>query len=429
MASQKDERILSRSFAQMASIYQRRGMLDSSDILAQRSVELSHKVGRAETRAISLRVLAENAALRGDFVHAYQIHISYAAVRDSVLQSNGVRELSSLQARYEVEKKSREIETLGNESRFQQTTRNIFIAGFVVVLLFAVLIGMRYREKFRTEAIIREQNENLQAQAVEISSINDLLSDANTTLQANNHDLQNKNDELAALNNEKNELLGIVSHDLKNPIGAIHGLAELIEGGFAEGEQVQEISGQIVRTSERMLELVKNLLDVNHLEQGGMKFDTVHFDIAPMVESTVWQYRAAAEAKHITLHYSSEPAYTIACADEQATMQVLDNIISNAIKYSLHGKNVYVRLKASNDAVRVEVQDEGPGISAEDMTKLFGKFARLSARPTGGEHSTGLGLSIVKKMVEAMNGRVWCESKFGDGLPTGATFIVELPTR
>ena len=75
------------------------------------------------------------------------------------------------------------------------------------------------------------------------------------------------------------------------------------------------------------------------------------------------------------------------------------------------------------DAVRIEIQDEGEGISAEDMKRLFGKFARLSARPTGGEHSTGLGLSIVKKMVEAMNGKVWCESEVGKG----ATFIVELP--
>ena len=104
-------------------------------------------------------------------------------------------------------------------------------------------------------------------------------------------------------------------------------------------------------------------------------------------------------------------------------MQVLDNIISNAVKYSPHGKNVFVRIKSDNDAVRVEVQDEGEGISPDDMKKLFGKFARLSARPTGGEHSTGLGLSIVKKMVEAMNGRVWCESELGKG----ATFIVELP--
>ena len=105
-------------------------------------------------------------------------------------------------------------------------------------------------------------------------------------------------------------------------------------------------------------------------------------------------------------------------------MQVLENLVSNAVKYSPPGKNIFVRLKRHAEAVRVEVQDEGPGLSAEDQKKLFGKFARLSAKPTGGEHSTGLGLSIVKKMVEAMNGRVWCESELG----RGATFIVEFPT-
>ena len=105
-------------------------------------------------------------------------------------------------------------------------------------------------------------------------------------------------------------------------------------------------------------------------------------------------------------------------------MQVLENLVSNAVKYSPPGKNIFVRLQHSAEAVRCEVQDEGPGLSPEDQKKLFGKFARLSAKPTGGEHSTGLGLSIVKKMVEAMNGKVWCESELGKG----ATFIVEFPT-
>jgi signal transduction histidine kinase len=424
LVSQIDERTLPKTLVQMAIIYQRRKMIDSSNYYARQSAAVAFKVGRAETRATALRVLSENAASMGNFQQAYQIHIEFAAVRDSVLQLNGVKELSSLQARYEVEKKQREIETLGNESRLQQTTRNIFIAGFMIVLIFAVLIGVRYREKFRTEAIIREQNENLQVQAAEISSINELLSSTNTTLQESNEQLQSKNDELAALNAEKNELMGIVSHDLKNPIGAIHTFAELLESKEFEGEEADLAIQQIGKISDRMLDLVKNLLDVNRLESGGMTMNLVGFDIAPMVEATVYQYASQAEAKNITLHFANEAETSIATADEQAIMQVLDNIISNAVKYSPHGKNVFVRIKARNEGIRVEVQDEGQGISPEDMTKLFGKFARLSARPTGGEHSTGLGLSIVKKMVEAMNGRVWCESEVGKG----ATFIVELPS-
>ncbi len=101
----------------------------------------------------------------------------------------------------------------------------------------------------------------------------------------------------------------------------------------------------------------------------------------------------------------------------------MDNLVSNAVKYSPNGKNVYVRVYQMDRRVRAEVKDEGPGISAEDQKRLFGKFARLSARPTAGEHSTGLGLAIVKRLVESMHGEVWCESHLG----SGAAFLVELP--
>ncbi len=262
-------------------------------------------------------------------------------------------------------------------------------------------------------AELQQRQMMLEHQAIEIGVINSQLQEQNITL--------------SELNTEKNELMGIVAHDLKNPIGAVRSFAELMQDGFIPHEEVPHISRKIVNTSDRMLDLVTNLLDINRLESGAAQFTIVQIDVKPILNMIVAGYHSQATAKNITLHFSTETSETRVFADEQAVQQVFDNIISNAVKYSPHGKNVVVRIKTSGDAVRVEVQDEGQGISEEDMKKLFGKFARLSARPTGGEHSTGLGLSIVKKMVEAMNGRVWCESEVGDGLPTGATFIVELP--
>jgi signal transduction histidine kinase len=241
-------------------------------------------------------------------------------------------------------------------------------------------------------------------------------------IQLANNELSQQNHELAALNTEKNELMGIIAHDLKNPIGAVRGYAELIENQTITGDEALAVSGQIVQVSERMLGLVKNLLDLNRFELGSVQLNMVSFDISPVVEAAIDQYNAPATAKQITLHYQAEVPENIASADEQALMQVLDNLISNAVKYSPYGKQVFIRILRNEGFVRVEVQDEGEGISLDDMKKLFGKFQRLSAMPTGNEHSTGLGLSIVKKMVEAMNGRVWCESEFGKG----ATFIVEL---
>jgi signal transduction histidine kinase len=232
--------------------------------------------------------------------------------------------------------------------------------------------------------------------------------------------------------------LGIVAHDLRSPLSGIQGLADIMREG-TDPEHIPQIANEIYHASERMFTLLSNLLNVNAIESGKMALNLTPLDVNFAVESIIEEYKPRAEAKNIRLCLELPATPSFAIADEAALPQVIENLISNAVKYSPHGKNVVVRVKdeggsvtaetngietnTSPSFIRVEVQDEGPGISAEDMTKLFGKFARLTAQPTGGEHSTGLGLSIVRRMVEAMQGRVWCESELG----RGATFIVELP--
>jgi signal transduction histidine kinase len=247
------------------------------------------------------------------------------------------------------------------------------------------------------------------------------------------YDLITKNVELEAalnqvqkLNEEKNEIMGIVSHDLKNPISAILGMTELMvpNNGLHLGTADYQQFAQLIRqTGMNMLELVKGLLDDHWLESGTMELYSTALDVSVLTGFVVDDYRQRAKDKNSTLHYDAPSDGMIALADERRLHQVLDNLISNAVKYSPTGTNVFVYITTDTDTVRISVRDEGPGLSDDDKTKLFGKFARLSAQPTGGEHSSGLGLSIVKKMVEAMRGRVWCESVFGEG----ATFIVELP--
>jgi signal transduction histidine kinase len=135
------------------------------------------------------------------------------------------------------------------------------------------------------------------------------------------------------------------------------------------------------------------------------------------------EYRGPAHEKSITLNVQHDKASEKIYADEQALMQVLDNLISNAVKYSPHHKNIWISSLALGEVVQIRIKDEGQGMTEEDLKRLFGKFAKLSARPTGNEHSTGLGLSIVKRLVESMNGKIWCESEYGKG----ATFVLEMP--
>jgi len=227
---------------------------------------------------------------------------------------------------------------------------------------------------------------------------------------------------LRSLNDEKNEFMGIAAHDLRSPLGAVKGFAELI---LEEGEMPRaELEGYLARirdTAARMAEMVQKLLDANRIERGEMKLNLAPTDLAVLLHSAVESYRPRAAAKQQTIHLETEEASLMVLVDPQVTVQVLENLVSNAVKYSPPGKNIHVRLKRLPGAARCEVQDEGPGLSAEDQKKLFGKFARLSAKPTGGEDSTGLGLSIVKRMVEAMSGQVWCESQPGQG----AMFVVQ----
>jgi two-component system, sensor histidine kinase and response regulator len=231
---------------------------------------------------------------------------------------------------------------------------------------------------------------------------------------------------LREMNDEKNEFMGIAAHDLRSPLSAIKGYAEMVvEDAQALQHADLESNGRHIReAATRMAEMVQNLLDSNRIERGEMKLKVQPTDLASVLAMVVETYRPRAAAKQQVIHLENEPPLIMSLVDPNVAIQVLENLVSNAVKYSPAGKQIHVRLKRSAESVRCEVQDEGPGLSAEDQKKLFGKFARLSAKPTGGEQATGLGLSIVKRMVEAMNGRVWCESELG----IGCTFLVELPT-
>jgi signal transduction histidine kinase len=273
---------------------------------------------------------------------------------------------------------------------------------------------------------LQTANHELHEANTHIQRQNRILSEQASDIELYNTELQEKNERLHELNTEKNEFLGIVAHDLKNPLSGITMLAKVLheQSGHLSSKEIQDIVGDIQQSSTRMFELITNLLDVNALDQGAVQLRTEMVDMDEITWSLVEYYTPRAMAKGITLQYVYCNDECCGYADASATRQVLDNLISNAIKYSPRGKKVTVRLASREQAwMRLEVQDEGQGLSDEDKQRLFGKFARLSARPTAGEHSTGLGLSIVKTMVERMKGRVWCESEYGHG----ATFIVELP--
>jgi two-component system sensor histidine kinase/response regulator len=179
----------------------------------------------------------------------------------------------------------------------------------------------------------------------------------------------------------------------------------------------------ISHSSSQMLTFVKEFL-ANASTDHGLSLKTEPISLKDAASRVVQQHREAARRKQLVFQTPLEGDGALVQADPAALNQVLDNLLSNAIKFSPPGKQIRVTVCSSNTRyVECQVQDEGPGFKEDDKTRMFRRYARLSARPTGGEPSTGLGLSIAKKLVLAMHGELACESTPGKG----ATFAFRLP--
>jgi len=230
--------------------------------------------------------------------------------------------------------------------------------------------------------------------------------------------------ELFELNQLKNKFLGIAAHDLRNPLVSIRGFSEMLVGGDigSLNDDQKEVLGIIRTVSQQMLDLINNLLDVAVIESGKLSLQLAHGCLRTLLEERINLIKKTGEKKQTTIKtVISDIPETV--FDSGRIGQVIDNLLSNAIKYSPAGSIVDVNLDLRDDEAVISVKDNGPGLSDEDQAKLFGTFQKLSSVPTGGEKSTGLGLSIVKKIVEAHNGRVEVVSRPG----YGSTFSFIIP--
>ena len=236
--------------------------------------------------------------------------------------------------------------------------------------------------------------------------------------------LKTARDRLKQLAEDKDELVGILAHDLKNFLGGMNMSAGLLVRQTARfnDPRVTQLAENILRTSGQSLAFVKEFL-ANSAADHGVVFKPAAVNLAAATATAARQYEEAAIRKRIVMETEFPPELVIALADETALAQVLDNLISNALKFSPPDRRIFLSVRHGQKRAEFVVRDQGPGFTAEDKEKMFRRYGRLSARPTDGEPSTGLGLSIVRKLVNGMGGELVCESAEGKG----ATFTVRLP--
>lgn len=255
------------------------------------------------------------------------------------------------------------------------------------------------------------------------------LSKLNNDLASAQRELAKKTAELEKLNEVKNDMLGMASHDLRNPLSAIMSLSEMMLDEEDQdyqnlSDEQKEFLKEIHRSSQFMLSIVEDMLDISKIESGKINLNRDLVDLEWLVNHSVSLNRRLAEKKEISLEFV-EPAQEMEItADAQKLEQVLNNLITNAIKYSHSGTHITVQIQKSDDSyIILSVEDEGQGIPKKEQKNLFKPFSKTSVKATGGEMSTGLGLAITRRIVEAHGGKIWVESEVGKG----STFYVRLP--
>lgn len=245
---------------------------------------------------------------------------------------------------------------------------------------------------------------------------------ANKQLEEKQKIIEQRNNQLTDINNEKNNLIRVVAHDLRNPVNQILGFSRLLLEDNNLGHEQRTMITFMQQSSERLREMVSKILDVDAIESGQRNLQIEPVAVDEVLGQVMQEFQEAAKFKDILMEMEGHAEEQV-LADKVYYTQVLGNLVSNALKFSQRGTAVRLQVQSDGSSVTVSVADRGPGFTEEDQRRIFKKYQQLSARATAGEPSTGLGLSIVKMYTEMMGGTVTYKTAPGEG----TTFFVSMP--
>lgn len=259
-----------------------------------------------------------------------------------------------------------------------------------------------------------------------LTNTNQILEDK---VNERTHQLDQQNQMLKKINKDKDDLIGIVAHDLKGPLNQICGIVNLMKlENFTDNARFQEYIEVVDASAGRLRKMITQVLEVNALETDGVKLVNEKLDIKALFQEVIRLYKPAADKKHLNIDMVVDPDFEL-ISDKFHLVQILENLLSNAIKYSPDTATItFKAVKDKDGKLVISIRDEGPGFSEEDKKRLFTPYQKLSAKPSAGESSSGLGLSIVKKYADELQAQIYCESEPNKGACFVIKFINEIST-
>lgn len=346
----------------------------------------NYKVNQAET----YKSYGEVYYAKGDWQLAYDNLLKGTEIEAENINATTSEQLLELEKKYKTEQKEQQNKLLAAEIDNQKLQkRNVWIAASALALIAAV--SMIYWRQNRKKKI---------------------------QLETQNKLINEQNKKLTELNEDKNQLISMVSHDLGQPLNNIRVWTEIL-GRQNNNEAIEHIKTSLQYGQQ----LIRNVLDV---ERATANQQALHFEttgINGFIQYIIKDFTPAAQSKNIQFHFEPYRTEIFLNTGRQHLQQVLENLISNALKFSQPGKSVYISAEKNAQQIMLCIKDEGPGMDENELKQLFNKYSIGTAKPTAGEASTGLGLSIVKRLMLELGGKIYAESEPGKG--TAFTLIFE----
>jgi two-component system, sensor histidine kinase and response regulator len=379
--------------------------------LGNYSLSLGQKLSNTELQRKAYFVLYNAYDARHDYQKALNLFRNYAALNETSLEKTNTANIIEKELNFKVERKEEEINKIEEEKQHQERIHELKVNNFrsftaitiILVLLGAFFAYREYLNKKKTNEILQEKYDYT---------------------QRTNKILQESEENLRKVVSTKDKFFSIMAHDIKNPLGGLMGLTELMaedQNSMTEEEKKESIM-LIHSTSKNLYGLLENLLQWSRSQTGKIKYNPEHFDLANMVTNIQDLFRLNAEKKNIIINAQIKKGSNV-YADKEMVSTILRNLVSNAIKFSYPGTEIQILIEDKPVEFLISVKDQGMGIDSANINKLFRIDVHYSTAGTMQEGGTGLGLILCKEFVEKNGGQLSVDSRLGEG----STFNFTLP--
>lgn len=372
----------------MGDVFRKKQQYDSAKKYLDQAASIADLLGSKRKKSDVYSLYAKFYADKGDYKEAYNNFNSWYSLDTSLLQEQTIRSVSEMQEKYQSKQKELQNQQLSLEIVKQKLhKRNLaFAVAILTVVAMAAIVIL---------VLIRKKNSQLALQ---------------------NQLIKKQNEKLSQLNVEKNSLISVVSHDLTGPFTSIKMWSQILLSDVSNFTEPQKKALYRIQSSADNGEaLIRNILYIEKEQISNHVLDLEQMDVNAFLEDIIQIYHQQALQKNITIQYFASAKPLMIMSDRNMLTRVCENLLSNAIKFTERNKKVFVSLEEDEQHVSIKVADEGVGISAEEIPYLFSKYKKISSMPTEGEYSTGLGLSIAKRLVEELNGKIEVCSTVGEG--------------